>query len=148
MILHDMKMHCLILLLGAARSMAQDEFSIDWSLISGGATTTAGAAGEFTLEASIGQFAAIDAAVDPGSEFSLSGGYWTFSLNEPLDLGLAMQRNGGTVTLTWDDSTGIPVILEGSTDLQLWVPVNPQPRHPPLLEAVGQRRFYRLVPGQ
>jgi hypothetical protein len=148
MILRDMKIRFLILLLSTVPGMAQDEFSIGWSLISGGGTTTAGAAGEFTIEASIGQFAAIDAAVDPGSEFSLSGGYWTFALNEPLELGLAMQINGGTVSLTWDDSTGVAVKLESSTDLQLWTPVNQQPLHPPFLEPTGQRRFYRLMPGQ
>jgi hypothetical protein len=127
--------------------MAQDEFRIDWSLISGGVATSAGAAGEFSIDASIGQFAAIDAAVDPGSEFSLSGGYWSFTLNEPLDLGLAMQISGGTVSLSWDDSTGVRVQLESSADLQLWQPVSPQPQHPPFLDVTGARRqFYRLMP--
>jgi hypothetical protein len=57
-----------------------------------------------------------------------------------------MQINGGTVTLTWDDSTGATVRLESSTDLQLWAPVEPQPPHPPFIEPAGQRRYFRLMP--
>jgi hypothetical protein len=148
MTLLDMKTPCFILfLLGSVRSMAQDEFRLEWSIISGGGTTSSsGTGGEFTHEASVGQFAVANAANDPGSEFTLSGGYWTFILNEPLDLGLAMQINSNEVTLTWDDSTGTPVQLESSRDLQLWEPVIPQPQHPPFREAVIQRRYYRLMP--
>ena len=146
MTFQDMKTRCFIFLLVAASGPAQDEFKIDWSMISGGGTMTAGVAGEFSVEASIGQFAAISAARDPGSEFSLSGGYWTFTLNEPLDLGLAMHRTGGAISLTWDDSTGIEVRLETSPDLQLWTPVYPQPAHPPFTDVMNARTFYRLMP--
>jgi hypothetical protein len=89
--------------------------------------------------------AAADAVAGAG-EFSLSGGFWTFTLNEPLALGLDIEVNGDTVILTWDDSAGIPVVLERSADLQIWASVDPLPANPPFLESTVWRQFYRLMP--
>jgi hypothetical protein len=142
-----MKIHRLLLLGGALSTpaMAQDSFTIAWSTISGGSGASAGPA-EFTLAgSSVGQLSAGKSPGEPG-EFDVSGGYWTFEFEPPppLDLNLRMQLDGGTVTLTWDDS-GPPAVLESSTDLQLWEAVDPQPAAPPFIEPEGARRYYRLT---
>src|SRR5262249_21306406 len=123
-----MKTCSLFVLLGPAVLCAQDTYTLDWSSISGGAQTDNPGAGEFTIQSTLGQITAVAPAGGTPGEYSVSSGYWTFTLDEPLDLdlGLTMQLNGAAVTLTWDDSTGIPVRLESSADLQIWVPVNPQ----------------------
>jgi hypothetical protein len=141
-----MKTHRLSLLLSAVTLNAQDTYTLDWSSFTGGGKTQDAEAGEYTIESSLGQMGAQEPPAGATGEFSVSGGYWTFTLNEPLDLGLTMQLTGGNVSLAWDDSTGIPVRLESSVDLQLWEPVTPQPQHPPFLEATFQRRYYRLMP--
>jgi len=138
-----MKTSLLLPLLSAATLPAQ-EFTIDWSTIDGGGTPPSGGA-EFTLTGSIGQFDAGPAPGTGASEFSLIGGYWAAE-ESPLDLGLSMQRNGGTVTLTWDGTRGIPIVLERSADLRTWLPLSPQPAGPPHTENVASvtRRYYRL----
>ena len=141
-----MKRCSFISLLCATILCAQDIYTLDWSNIGSGANPDVSSAGEYTVQSTLGQFGAADAAGGDG-EFSVSGGYWSFTLNEPLDLGLAMQIDGGTVTLSWNDSAEIPVRLESSPDLQLWQPVSPEPPHPPILDVSGvKRRFYRLMP--
>jgi hypothetical protein len=83
---------------------AQESFTLGWSSLSGGGGALH-AKGEFTLAgSSVGQFSAGEATGEAG-EFTVSGGYWTFEF-EPPDLHLAMQLDGGTVTLTWD--AGVP----------------------------------------
>jgi hypothetical protein len=132
----------LLVLLGTAPAMAQDSFTIAWSTIAGGGGASTEPA-EFALRGStVGQLTAGEPAGEPG-EFSVSGGYWTFDFNPPVDLHLAMQLNGGTVTLTWD-AAGPPVVLESSGDLELWAPVDPQPAGPLFIEPEGERRYYRL----
>jgi len=142
-----MKIHRL-LLLGAALvtpATAQDSFTIAWSTISGGSGASP-SPGEFTLAgSSVGQLAAGRPSGEPG-EFDVSGGYWIFTFEPPIDLHLAMNLDGGTVTLTWDASAR-PVILESSPDLELWQAVDPQPDGPSFTEPEGERRFYRLTPG-
>jgi|GEM_PF-4774072 len=126
---------------------SQESFSIEWSAIDGGGGLTGGA-GEFSITgSSIGQFAAGDPDGGPPGEFDITGGYWTFELEPPVDRNLTMQLDGGTVTLTWDAGAS-PVVLESSADLELWGPVDPQPAGPPFAEPSGQRRFYRLVPAE
>jgi hypothetical protein len=141
-----MKTCNLLFIVSTAALAAQDDFTLDWSSISAGGLIETAGPGEFTIEGTIGQLAADEPASGPTGEFSISGGYWAFTLNEPVDLGMTVHLGGGVVTLTWDDSTGIPVVLESSGDLQLWEPVNPQPPHPPFIEPAGQRRYYRLMP--
>ena len=124
---------------------AQESFTIAWSSLDGGGGQSAGA-GEFTLAgSSVGQMTAGDPDSGPPGEFDITGGYWTFQLEPPLDLNLTMQLDAGTVTLTWD-ATAPPVVLESSTDLELWTPVDPQPATPFFQEPEGARMFYRLVP--
>ena len=124
---------------------SQESFTLAWSSVSGGGGASAEAA-EFTLGgSSVGQMAAGDASGEPG-EFDITGGYWTFEFEPPVpDLNLAMQLEGGTVTLTWD-AGGPPVVLESSEDMELWMPVDPQPPTPFFQEPEGARKFYRLVP--
>ena len=76
----------------------------------------------------------------PGG-LAISGGYWSFTLDELPDLDLTISLSGGAIRLMWD-TIASPVILENSTDLKLWTPVNPQPGGPPYIEARGVRRFY------
>jgi hypothetical protein len=129
---------------GSALTRAQDTFSVEWSTLDGGGGPST-ATGAFTLEGSIGQFAAGDSGGAPTGEFSVSSGYWTFE-PEPLDGGLVMHLSGGTVSLTWNPAP--PMILESSANLSLWTPVTPQPSTPFFQEpATAVRRFYRLVPG-
>jgi len=137
-----MKTCSLSVVLSAAVLSAQDSYTLDWSALTGGGSTAGSGTGEYTVAASLGQFAAATTAGT--GEYRVSGGYWTFTLNEPLDLGITMQLSGGAVSLTWDDSTGVPVQIESSADLQLWIPLNTQP--PPFLDSSAQRRFYRLMP--
>ena len=121
---------------------AQESFTIAWSAISGGGGASTAPA-EFTLAGtSVGQLTAGDPSGEPG-EFNLTSGYWTFPFEPPVDLHLAMQLNGGTVTLTWD-ANGPPVVLESSADLELWAPVDPQPVTPFFQEPEGARSFFRL----
>jgi hypothetical protein len=143
-----MKTYCLALMITMAPLCGQEEIlTLEWSSLSGGGQAAAAGAGEFTVEGTIGQISAESFGGETPGEFGVSGGYWSFTLNEPLDLGLALQLNGNSATLTWDDSTGIPVQLESSLDLQLWQPAYPQPLQPPFLDATGARRqFYRLMP--
>ncbi len=136
----------LIALSIAPLSGQEDVFTLDWSSFSGGGHSAFEGGGEFSVEGTLGQFSGGAVPSGQSGEFSVSGGYWTFTLNEPLDLGITMQFNGSTVTLTWDDSAGIPVLLESSADLELWVPVQPQPWYPPFPDASARRRFYRLMP--
>lgn len=138
----------LSLLLGTtltAGALAQESFTLEWSAITsgGGASTEPG---EFTLAgSSVGQITAGDASTEPG-EFGMNNGHWTFEFEPQLpDLHLAMQLDGGTVTLTWD-AGGPPVSLESSADLNLWAPVDPQPEAPFFQESSATRKFYRLVP--
>ena len=123
---------------------AQDSFTVAWSSISGGGGGDSTEPAEFTLAgSSVGQFSAGEPTGEPG-EFSLNGGYWSFEFDPQLpDLHLAMLREGGSVTLTWDDGI-TPVVLESSADLELWAPVDPQPAGPPFVEPEGDRRYYRL----
>ncbi len=132
-------------LLGFSGSaLAQESFTIAWSSLDGGGGPSAGPA-EFTLGgSSVGQMTAGDASGEPG-EFDITGGYWTFEYEPPMDLNLTMQLDGGTVTLTWD-TTPAPVVLESSGDMELWAPVDPQPATPFYQEPEGARKFYRLVP--
>lgn len=132
---------CLISL--ALAAAAQDSFTVAWSAISSGGGSSPEPA-EFMLQGSaLGQFSAGDASAEPG-EFDVTGGYWTFPMQPSLpDLHLAMQINGDTITLTWDEE-GPPVVLESSADLALWEPVEPQPAAPFFQESTGLRRFYRL----
>jgi hypothetical protein len=142
-----MKTVLLLFLLTASGLTAQDIYTLDWSLITGGGQSADAGAGEFTVESTLGQVSAGTPAGGTSGEFGVSSGYWSFTLNEPLDLGLAMQITGSGVTLTWDDSSGIAVQLESSPDLQLWQAVYPQPQFPPFLDVTGARRhFYRLMP--
>jgi hypothetical protein len=140
----------LLLFFGSAlamRAMAQDAFTLEWSAItSGGGTSTE--PGEFTLAgSSVGQITAGAASTEPG-EFDVTGGHWTFEFEPPLpDMHLAMQLDGGTVTLTWD-AEGPSVSLESSADLELWEPVVPQPATPFFQETGATRKFYRLVPAR
>ena len=124
---------------------AQESFALAWSSVTGGGGGASPAAAEFTLGgASVGQMTAGDASGEPG-EFDLTGGYWTFEFEPPMDLNLTMQLTGGTVTLTWD-AGGPTVVLESSEDMELWAPVAPQPATPFFQEPEGGRKFYRLVP--
>jgi hypothetical protein len=132
---------CLLLMLGAAPAIAQDSFTIDWIAIGGSSHTAAG--GEFSLTGFIGQPVPGESGGGSAGEFSLTGGFWTLE-ETPMELGFAMRREGGTVTLTWDNTRGIPVVLESSANLNLWAPVVPQPAGPPFTESAASRRYYRL----
>lgn len=136
---------CLISIGLVPAAAAQDFFTVPWSAISSGGVASAEPA-EFTLRGSaLGQFSAGGSSDEPG-EFDVTGGYWTFPFQPTLpDLHLAMQLLGPTVTLTWDED-GPPVVLESSADLELWVPVDPQPVAPFFQETAGGRKFYRLSP--
>ena len=137
-------LHAAILAALLTVGRAQDSFTIEWSSIDGGGGPVTGD-GEFTLTgSSLGQATAGDPDDGPPGEFAISGGYWTFDLEPPPELNLAMQLDGDTVTLTWADG-GFTVVLESSADLDLWEPVDPQPAGPPFQEPSGQRRFYRLT---
>ena len=140
----DFLLRFVCLLVAASAAAGQDTFRIEWSTIDSGGSPPPGT-GEFTVAGSIGHFDTGSATGEPPGEFDITGGYWTFDLETPLDLGLKMQLDGGTVTLTWDGSTDIPVVLESSVDLQLWEPVSPQPSAPLFLEPAGTRRYYRLT---
>ncbi len=135
----------LAVILGLSGSgFAQESFTLAWSAVSGGGGGASPATAEFTLGgSSVGQMTEGDASGEPG-EFDLTGGYWTFPFEPPMDLNLTMQLDGGTVTLTWD-ATPAPVVLESSGDMELWAPVDPQPAAPFFQEPEGARSFYRLT---
>ena len=131
-------------MLSAAVLRAQSTFTIDWSSITSGSTASPGT-GECSLTGSVGQLAPGIPAGGAAGSFSLTGGYWAAE-ESPMELGLAMQRTGNTVTLTWDGSRGIPVVLEQSADMRTWVPVSPQPTGASFTENIAtvSRRSYRL----
>lgn len=59
-------------------------------------------------------------------------------------LHLELRESGSSALLSWPDGLGA-VLLEESTDLIEWLPVDPQPgTNPILLPTHGDRRFYRL----
>lgn len=141
-----MKACSLVLLLSPAFLCAQDTYTLEWSSISGGAGADSPGTGEYTVQSTLGQITAGNPSSGASGEYSVSNGYWTFTLNEPLSLDLVMQLSSTSVTLTWNDTTGIPIRLENSADLQLWNAVNSQPAHPPFIEPAVVRRFYRIMP--
>src|SRR6187399_1210445 len=104
-----MKTCILSCLLTTAALYGQDYFSIDWSSVPGGGGSAESSPDEFSVESTIGLLTTGAGSAGIPGEFGVSSGYWTFTLNEPLDLGLALDIAGGSLTLTWDDATGVAV---------------------------------------
>ncbi len=132
--------HFLFLLLTLAGARAQ--YSIDWSTTDAGGGSSSG--GVYALSGTVGQSDA--AAVATGGSFSLDGGYWTFTDPAPPMPEMSLTLDSGFAILTWPDP-GIPVVLETSTDLSLWTPVDPQPAARVWAEEQSNRSYYRLRPG-
>lgn len=72
-----------VLLLAAMPTTAQD-FSIDHYVTAGGGELFS-SGGDFQLSGTIGQFDATEARALSGGEWTLTGGFWGFSLEELAD---------------------------------------------------------------
>ena len=133
-------MKILLLLLTTVASHAQ--YSLGWSTADAGGGDSSG--GTFRLEGTIAQ---VDAAPPAASgTYSIEPGYWTFPDTAPPLPDLSLRLDNGLSILMWSAPV-VPVVLEYTTDLDLWQPVDPPPVENFYIEPESARRFYRLRPG-
>ena len=131
----------LILLILATAGHARAQFTLDWSTADAGGGECSG--GAYSLRGTIAQTDA--AAPASGGTLSLDGGYWTFPDASPPLPELVIRLDSGFVILNWQE-TDTAVVLESSTDLQLWLPVDPQPVTNVWAAPQSERGFFRLSP--
>ncbi len=115
------------------------QLTLEWSTADSGGGTSSG--GAYSVS---GTFAQSDASPPAaGGGFSLEGGYWTFPPDELALPEMTIALDNGVVLLTWADP-GFAVLLETSSDLSIWAPVDPPPAGNYYYDFESARRFYRL----
>jgi hypothetical protein len=125
---------CLLLVMGAASSEAQN-YSIDWFKVAGGGGTSTG--GVFAVSGTIGQ---PDAGQMSGGNYTLTGGFWSIiaavqTPGAPLlrvfltgtntvgvawpapSTGFSLQQNGVLGTTNWAAVTNTPVVVGGENQV-------------------------------
>jgi hypothetical protein len=146
-------MQCaLVVLLASSALVAGQDFSFDWSSVTGGGGQSSG--GDFTLDATIGQ---PEAGAMSGGDFELSGGLWSMvtSLENLGAPSLSLTVTGAQVVLSWPAGNGFGFALEETVALAIppsatiWSNLNQTPQHTNgvlsvQLPMASSNRFYRL----
>ena len=136
------------LLLAFAMPMHAQTFSIDWSTIDGGGTSTGGV---FTVSGTIGQ---PDAGRMSGGQFTVEGGFWGIvaaiqTPGAPL-LSITLNSQLSTITVSWPLPADGWVLQENpNLNMTNWVnvPQTPQEvggRKQVVIPSPTGNRFYRL----
>lgn len=94
----------LILLLMVAAAGRAQQYSVDWSKISGGGGTSSN--GQFAVSGTIGQADAGGAM--NGGNYSVTGGFWSLIqvVQTPGAPELLISHSGNTVTVYWQEVSG------------------------------------------
>ena len=92
-------------LLASVSSFAQN-YSVDWSKISGGGGTRTSTNGQYSVSGTIGQPDASGAM--NGGNYSVTGGFWALVqvVQTPGAPTLLISRSGNTVTVYWQEVSG------------------------------------------
>jgi hypothetical protein len=138
----------LIAFIGLSIAASAADFSISWSTIDGGGSTSTSNDGRFSVSGTAGQPDAGRSASNDG-QIQLNGGFW-YSEIAFCGCTLSITYSSGNVTVSWPgDLSGC--ILEATVELLsppssiVWTPVSPQPTGNNYTAAVGgTQRYFRL----
>jgi len=133
--------HCLLVSTLCFTAVAQ--YSIDWSKIAGGGSTSTN--GQYSLSGTIGQHDAGGPMTN--GQYSVTGGFWVLpqvvQVSNAPTLGIA-PAGPGQATISWTPPTP-GWILQESTNLVLgWTNSLSGATNPVTVPAVPPRKFYRL----
>ncbi|HOW68719.1 MAG TPA: hypothetical protein P5186_27825 [Candidatus Paceibacterota bacterium] len=131
---------CSILLYVSCCAQLWGQYSIDWSTIDGGGSTSAG--GQYVLSGTIGQ---PDAGAMSGGTFTLNGGFWPGLIVPQTGEAPALfiELSGDLVILSWTPATD-GFRLETTTDLVEGTWIVAPAGNPVTIPLIGPTRFYRL----
>jgi hypothetical protein len=129
---------CLSLLL-AANVHAEDEFSLDFVTIGSGGGTEAG--GEFSLDASVGQW---EAGASSNDEFSTEGGFWSIvAALQPPTLTI-VSAGPSQVTISWTPNPDFILQETSSLSQPNWTNSPSGETNSVTLIITENLKFYRL----
>ena len=130
-----------VVLMALAGSASAQNYSIDWSTIDGGGSSSSG--GAYSISGTIGQ---PDAGAMAGGNYSITGGFWAIeSVVLPGVPRLFITRSGGNALISWTPGTpGFVLQGNGSASSLGWADAPSGSTNPASVPAAGTARFYRL----